>query len=204
MLHRFFTKNKTKGPIRFRRLFPSMGFEGLAPSPSLAPQRSLRGKAPYMYTNMLNLSLKNAIVRKFVSRPFSLVLVDTINSSSAESKTVKYIMAYHKMGARPAVPLLVECSYVRKCPNYISAYLSSHAPLTICDYTRQLHQILKHAPQENREKICVNIHIMVYDADVMANKYIIHSYSKIYDSLANTARNYDFPRIYVNFQARGL
>ena len=140
-------------------------------------------------------------------RPGSLVVKHTIRTADS----VKYMMAYQtKSSCIQNQPQLIECSYVRKHPLYINAYLSSfginkppiynHPVMTIRDYTRQLHEILRNAPQETRDQICIHVYLMIGN-HTLTNHYLTHSYSELHQSLNTTACNYDFSGIKLKFQS---
>jgi adenine C2-methylase RlmN of 23S rRNA A2503 and tRNA A37 len=106
---------------------------------------------------------------------------------------------------------IIEARYVRRKPNYISAYLSSHTGckmgcsfcwltatgqttfrhVDINTYGYQLDTVLKNVSEDDNEidmnkidknKIRVNMNFMSR-GDCMANKYLVNTYTELYDHL---------------------
>jgi len=114
----------------------------------------------------------------------------------------------------------IECRYVRRSDDYISAYLSSHNGCTMgCKfcwltstnqtnfkhvndnlYGDQLNTILQHAKSidgDNSKNVKVNINFMAR-GEPLANKYIINYYPNLYNTLNCTTRFHNYKSIKMN------
>ncbi|QKF94590.1 ribosomal RNA large subunit methyltransferase RlmN/cfr [Fadolivirus algeromassiliense] len=114
----------------------------------------------------------------------------------------------------------LEARYVRRKPEYISAYLSSHNGCkmgckfcwltatkqqdfnhaTQYDYNTQLIQILDHAKKIDKsdsKDVRVNINLMAR-GEPLANKVIINKYPEFYDSLNSIVKDYGYKETKIN------
>lgn len=115
----------------------------------------------------------------------------------------------------------LETRYVRRSPNYISTYVSSHNGCTmgckfcwltqqgqtkfnhssIDDYNTQLDVVLKHVPEKDntvdKNKIRVNVNFMAR-GEALANKNVILNYPKLYSSLLSTTRKHGYGNVKMN------
>ena len=131
---------------------------------------------------------------------------------SALDASVNWTIPYKKS--------LVECRYVRRKPEYISGYLSSHNGcrmkckfcwltatqqydfnhVTIDNYANQLNTILSYAKKidkDNSSDVRVNINMMSR-GEPMANKYIIKEYPLFHDTLQEVVSKYNYGYMKIN------
>ena len=152
----------------------------------------------------------NKIIKNYKNK--SDFIID--NKMVSSDGSINYIMS-----KKTNVNNIIECRYVRRNEDYISAYLSSHTGCimgckfcwltqskqntfkhtNIDDYAYQLETILSNTldPIENRKNIRININFMAR-GEVMANKYVLKDYKKLYDTLNNIALKYNYKSIKMN------
>lgn len=130
------------------------------------------------------------------------------------SKLVKFVLPWKGSN--------VECRYVRRAGQYLSAYLSSHNGCTMgCNfcyltstnqtkfnhvnhelYGEQLNKVLQHAKttdKSNSRNIGVNIELMAR-GEPLANKYLVKEYPKFYKTMESVVQpnGYKEPKIIVS------
>lgn len=114
----------------------------------------------------------------------------------------------------------IECRYIRREPDYVSTYLSSHNGckmgckfcwltaseqinfnhLPISVYVCQLNKILEHAvtiDKENSPNIRVNVNLMSR-GEPMANKYIVNEYDTFHNEIENAIKKFNYGQMKMN------
>ena len=117
---------------------------------------------------------------------------------------------------------VVEARYVRRNPNYISAYLSSQngckmackfcwltaskqvtfEQVDIPTFVSQLEHVLNHAQtvdvdEEKRKNVRININMMSR-GEALANKFIVNQYPNFYESLQNLIKEKGYGNMKMN------
>lgn len=115
---------------------------------------------------------------------------------------------------------LIECRYVRREPEYISTYLSSHNGcvmnckfcwltatnqtkfnhVSIDEYAFQLNKVLEYAKEIDKEKsktVRININLMAR-GEPLANKYIINEYNSFDSKMRKIVSDYDYLETKIN------
>lgn len=137
-------------------------------------------------------------------------MLNTIKKIISKDGSINYILPFAKS--------FVECRYVRRSPEYVSVYVSSHNGckmgckfcwLTAQNQTKfnhvdlnlynlQLDTVLKEIKDTNKENIRINVNFMAR-GESLANKTVINNYSTLYNMLEKTACNtHGFGKIKMN------
>jgi 23S rRNA (adenine2503-C2)-methyltransferase len=126
-------------------------------------------------------------------------------------KSINYVKPYGKSN--------IEYRYVRRKPEYISLYVSSHNGckmgckmcwltqtkqtnfnhVTIDEYNKQVFDVLSNDNEGNKSDIRVNINFM--SREPLANKYVINNYSELYDRLYNTVNAMHYKEMNMNISS---
>ncbi|AYV78793.1 MAG: putative Fe-S-cluster redox enzyme [Edafosvirus sp.] len=116
----------------------------------------------------------------------------------------------------------LECRYVRRRPDYISTYVSSHNGCkmgckfcwltqqnqtnfnhaSIADYSHQLNTVLSGVPKLKdpyilNKDIRININFMAR-GEALANKSVINNYPQLYDQLLTDVKNHGYDNMKIN------
>lgn len=114
----------------------------------------------------------------------------------------------------------LEARYVRRTPQYISAYVSSHNGCTMgckfCwltatkqttfnhvnadEYITQLNPILEHAKSidgDNSQSVRVNINFMAR-GEALANKTVVNNYAQVYTGFEQLVKDYGYKTMKIN------
>ena len=116
----------------------------------------------------------------------------------------------HNNSTTRAANSYLEARYVRRSPQYVSVYLSSHTGcrmgcqfcwltaqnqtsfhhVDLPHYLRQLHSVLRDVPDPppDRHSIRVNVNLMAR-GEALANRTMVHHYDELYDAIEHAVVN---------------
>jgi adenine C2-methylase RlmN of 23S rRNA A2503 and tRNA A37 len=138
-------------------------------------------------------------------------MLSSVKTLVAKDGSKNYILSYGKS--------FIEARYVRRAPNYISIYVSSHngckmgckfcwltqqnqtnfKHVGLKEYDDQLRTVLEGINEKEKDKKAIRINInFMARGECLANKSIVNNYSELYKTLNETVIDYGYKEIKMN------